>query len=264
MSLKNYLCILIVVSINLLINTRYIVVFLPLSILLLTFILLGLFLLLVHYGLIFDFNSKASIFTSFTCPKFYFVLFGVSVVNFIIDYSTRVYQIFFKNTLIAELERKRLKRRISTSSSKIIVKKYSSRKINNSHLHQSKKNNNIHNINMNSISNISNNINNHNNDISQSKELLNKKSKLFNKTSEKEDEKVINKDGEGQSIYNIRNDSNKKINFISINNMNNNRNSGSINAENVSPFSIMSKKSNNNNNNLKNDYTFKNNAFDED
>ena len=85
MSLKNYCCILIVVSINLFIEVKFIAYYLPLVVFITTFLFFTLFLLLVHYGLIFDFNSKASIFLSFSVLKFYLVLFIVSALNAIID-----------------------------------------------------------------------------------------------------------------------------------------------------------------------------------
>ena len=107
MSLKNYCCILIVVSINLFIETKFVVYYLPLVVLITTFIFFALFLLLVHYGLIFNFNSKASIFFSFSVLKFYLVLFIVSTLNSIIDYSIKVYNIFFVKNLSGQLALKR-------------------------------------------------------------------------------------------------------------------------------------------------------------
>ena len=107
MSLKNFCCILIVVSINLFLNTKFIVSFLPLVVLVTTFIFFALFLLLVHFGLVFDFNSKASIFFSFSVLKFYLVLFLVCTLNSIIDYSLKIYDIFFVKYLSGQLALKR-------------------------------------------------------------------------------------------------------------------------------------------------------------
>ena len=117
MSLKNYICILFVVSINLLLTTKYIVLFLPLSILFLTIILAFLFFLLVHYGLIFEFNSKATIFLSLSCLKLYLYLFFICTFNSIVDYTSRIFHIFFRHNLVADLERRRVKRK-STNFSK--------------------------------------------------------------------------------------------------------------------------------------------------
>ena len=103
MSLKNYCCILIVVSINLFIEVKFIAYYLPLVVFITTFLFFALFLLLVHYGLVFNFNSKASIFFSFSVLKFYLVLFIVSTLNAIFDYSIKLYKIFFIKNLSGQL-----------------------------------------------------------------------------------------------------------------------------------------------------------------
>ena len=107
MSLKNYFCILIIITINLLIETKFIAYFLPLVIILTTFILFLLFLLLVHYGLIFNFNSKATIFSSLSVVKFYLILLEVCSLLAVLDYSLKVYNIFFVKSLSGKLELKR-------------------------------------------------------------------------------------------------------------------------------------------------------------
>ena len=114
-------------------------------------------------------------------------------------------------------------------------------------------------MNINNLSNnISNNIsyisNNNMNDISQSNELLNKKSKHFSKKYEKEDDKIIIKDGEIQSIPNITNEPNKKKNLNQINEV--------LNVENVSPFKVNNKKRKNSN--LKIEFSFKKKFLNED
>ena len=107
MSLKNYSCILIVITINLFIGTNFIIYYLPIVVIITTFLFFIAFLFLVHYGLIFEFNSKASIFGSLCNIKFYLILFGISTFNAVLDYSQKVYKIFFEKSLNGQLELKR-------------------------------------------------------------------------------------------------------------------------------------------------------------
>ena len=107
MSLKNYFSILIIITINLFIETKFIVYFLPIIVAITTFIFFFLFLLLVHYGLIFNFNSKASIFPSLSVAKFYLILLVVTSLMGVLDYSLKVYNVIFVKSLKGELELKR-------------------------------------------------------------------------------------------------------------------------------------------------------------
>jgi len=107
MSLKNYSCILVVITINLFVGTNFIIYFLPIVVIITTFLFFIAFLFLVHYGLVFEFNSKASIFGSLCNIKFYLILFGISTFNAVLDYSQKVYKIFFKKSLNGQLELKR-------------------------------------------------------------------------------------------------------------------------------------------------------------
>ena len=107
MSLENYCCILIVVSINLFLQTKFITYFLPIVVIVTIFVFFSLFLLLVHYGLVFNFNSKASIFFSFSVIKFYLVLFIVCILNLVLDYSIKIYNVFFVKYLSGQLALKR-------------------------------------------------------------------------------------------------------------------------------------------------------------
>ena len=116
MSLKNYFCILIAITINIFIEVKFIVYLLPLVVIVTTFVFYMLFLLLVHYGLIFDFNSKASIFPSLSVIKFYLILLVVSTLIGVIDYSIKVYNVFFIKSLKGKLE---LKRALLTTEVKI-------------------------------------------------------------------------------------------------------------------------------------------------
>ena len=70
-SIKSYICILTVVSSNLLISNSFIAIYLPLSIFVTTFLLFFIFLILNHYGIFFEFKSKATIFPSLTSPILY-------------------------------------------------------------------------------------------------------------------------------------------------------------------------------------------------
>ena len=103
MSLKNYCCILIVVSVNLFLEVKFIAYYLPLVVLITTFTFFAVFILLVHFGLIFNFNSKASIFLSFSVLKFYLVLFILCTINAVLDYSIKIYNIFFVKNLSGQL-----------------------------------------------------------------------------------------------------------------------------------------------------------------
>ena len=107
MSLKNYSCILVVISINLFVGTNFIIYFLPIVVIITTFLFFIAFLFLVHYGLVFEFNSKASIIGSLCNIKFYLILFCISAFNAVLDYSQKVYKIFFEKSLNGQLELKR-------------------------------------------------------------------------------------------------------------------------------------------------------------
>ena len=99
MSLKNYICILIVVSMNLLINTNFIAYILLISIGITTFFLFGIFLIMNHYGFYINFNSKATVAITFSAPQFYFATILVSLSNFILDYTTRFMELHFYNSI---------------------------------------------------------------------------------------------------------------------------------------------------------------------
>ena len=103
MSLISYICVLIIVSINLMLNSNYITYLLPLSITVTTFVLFGLFLVINHYGVFFIFNSKASIQQAFLSILFYFNIFLICSFSFIIDYSIKLCKIYFSNSLASKL-----------------------------------------------------------------------------------------------------------------------------------------------------------------
>jgi phospholipid-translocating ATPase len=103
LSLKTYTSVLIVVSINLMMNSDYIIYILPLSIGITTFLFFGIFLVINHYGFLFNFNSKASIKQSFNSPLTYLNIFFICSFSFIIDYTTKLSNIFFSGSLSLKL-----------------------------------------------------------------------------------------------------------------------------------------------------------------
>ena len=103
LSLKNYISTLIIVSANLLINTNYIVLYLPLSIGITTFLLFIIFLVLNHYGVLFTFNSKASIFPSFYSCITYLSLIITCFFSILLDYTSKLVDIYFSNKLSSRL-----------------------------------------------------------------------------------------------------------------------------------------------------------------
>ena len=115
LSLKCYVSTLIIVTSNLLINTNFIVYLLPLSISITTFLLFIIFIILNHYGIFLKFNSKASIFPTFESYIIYFSLIIVIFLSIVIDYTFRLLNIYFDNSLSSKLmlERKRYSRRKS-------------------------------------------------------------------------------------------------------------------------------------------------------
>jgi hypothetical protein len=125
MSLKNYSCILIAVTINLFIGTNFIVYFLPLVVFITTFLFFIAFLFLVHFGLIFQFNSKASISGSISNINFYLVLLGINALNAVLDYSLKVYKIFFEKSLNGQLELKRAMMTLEEDKKNEISREYS-------------------------------------------------------------------------------------------------------------------------------------------
>ena len=103
LSLKSYICVLIVVSTNLLIKSYFIVYLLPISIGITTFFLFIIFLILNHYGFLFQFNSKASIFSSFSSPLLYLSVLVVCCMSFIFDYSAKMITLLMSNSLSSKL-----------------------------------------------------------------------------------------------------------------------------------------------------------------
>ena len=140
LSLKTYICILISVSSNLLVNTHFIIYILPLTIAITTFLLFIIFLILNHYGIFFIFNSKASIFTSLSSPLTYLGILFICSLNFLLDYSERLSKLFIRKSLSNKLILKDYfnnKRKKSYSSNS----KLNSSKQNSKHSKDKNKNN---------------------------------------------------------------------------------------------------------------------------
>ena len=104
-SLKIYTCILLIVSLNLFIDIRFIVFYLPIVIIASSFILYILFLLLVHYGLLFEFNSKATVFPTVFNLRFLMDILIVCALTIIVDYSTKIYTILFDKSIIIAVKK---------------------------------------------------------------------------------------------------------------------------------------------------------------
>ena len=130
LSLKNYICIIIVVSLNILINSHFISYLLPLSIGITTFLLFFIFLVLNHYGFLFNFNSKATIATSLSCPQIYLAIILITCFNFIFDYTAKLIRIYFNHSLSSKLilNKQTKKRKKSCSSNgKLNMSRYNNK-----------------------------------------------------------------------------------------------------------------------------------------
>ena len=103
LSLKAYVSVLIVVSINLMLYTDYIVYLLPLSIGITTFLLFGIFLIINHYGVLFNFNSKASTELSFSSSLIYLNIALICSFSFLLDYTSKLANIFFSEKLSSKI-----------------------------------------------------------------------------------------------------------------------------------------------------------------
>ena len=99
LSLKNYICVLIVVTLNLVIRSSFIVYLQVLSIGITTVLLFLIFLILNHYGFLFEFNSKASIFPSLSSPLLYFTIMLISSLSFVFDYSLKLANLLIYKSL---------------------------------------------------------------------------------------------------------------------------------------------------------------------
>ena len=102
-SLLYYLSILFVVTNNIFFRAHYIAYLLIISIIITTFLFLVVFLIMVHYGLFFDFNSKATIVPSLRSGSFYLYLFFLLGFNLVLDYTLKIKKILFDKNLSTKL-----------------------------------------------------------------------------------------------------------------------------------------------------------------
>ena len=145
LSLKSYISILIVVSMNLLINSHFISYLLPLSIGITTFFFFFIFLVLNHYGFLFNFNSKATIGTSLCSPQLYMSVILISCFNFVYDYTAKLIRIYFNNSLSSKLilnKAIRKRKRSYSCTSKVNISKFSKNIIIESNNNENEKSNN--------------------------------------------------------------------------------------------------------------------------
>lgn len=84
-------------------ENNFIVCLLPLTIGITTFLLFIIFLILNHYGFLFSFNSKASIFPSLTSLITYISIIIVCFASVIVDYTWKLLRIYFNNSLSSRL-----------------------------------------------------------------------------------------------------------------------------------------------------------------
>ena len=146
LSLKSYICILVIVSMNILIESHFISYLLPLSIGITTFAFFFIFLVLNHYGFLFNFNSKATISTSLSSIHIYMTILLISCFNFVVDYSAKLIKIYFNDSLSSKLifnkTMKKRKKSYTNNGSKLNISKYSKNKIKESNNNENEKSNN--------------------------------------------------------------------------------------------------------------------------
>ena len=102
-SLRIYISIIVVVSMNLLIQSHFIVYLLPLSIGINTFLFLIIFLVLNHYGLFFNYNSKASLIVPIISSQFILGILYIACINFVFEFSSKLFRIYFNNSLSSKM-----------------------------------------------------------------------------------------------------------------------------------------------------------------
>jgi phospholipid-transporting ATPase len=132
LSLLYYLSILFVVTNNLFFTTHYIVNLLLISVGITTFLFLIIFLIFVHYGLVFDFKSKATILPSVRNLSFYVYLFFSIGFNLVLDYTLKLRNFLFDKHLSTELFRQKTMK--SKEKKKQLKYKRSERNFNNNEI----------------------------------------------------------------------------------------------------------------------------------
>ena len=107
LSLLYYLSILFVVTNNLFFISQFIVYLLIISVAVTTFLFLAVFLIMVHYGLIFQYNSKATIIPSIRNLSFYIYLLFLLGFNLVMDYTLKIRNFYFDKHLSTQLFRQK-------------------------------------------------------------------------------------------------------------------------------------------------------------
>ena len=102
-SLRIYISIIIVVSMNLLIESYFIIYLLPLSIAITTFLLLSIFLFLNHYGVFFNSSSKGSLIVPIISSQFILGIILIGCIDFFFEYSSKLIRLYFNNSLSSKL-----------------------------------------------------------------------------------------------------------------------------------------------------------------
>ena len=102
-SLRIYISIIIVVTMNLLIQSHYITYLLLMSIGISTFLLLVIFLILNHYGLFFNYNSKANLIVPIISSQFILGILYIFCLSFVYEFSSKLFRLYFSNSLSSEL-----------------------------------------------------------------------------------------------------------------------------------------------------------------
>ena len=102
-SLRIYISIIVVVSMNLLIESYFIVYLLPLSIAITTFLLLIIFLVLNHYGLFFNFGTKGSLIVPIISSQFILGIILIASLDFFFEYSSKLIGLYFNESLSSKL-----------------------------------------------------------------------------------------------------------------------------------------------------------------
>ena len=147
LSLKSYICVLFSVSLNLLLSNNFIVIYLPLSILITTFLLFFTFLFLNHYGIFFEFNSKASIVSSLDSPLLYLSIILISCLTFVIDYDIKLFNIYFSKSLSSRILLRKITKKRRKSLFLVNYNNISSKSVSNNKINSNSNSNSIKNIN---------------------------------------------------------------------------------------------------------------------
>ena len=95
-----------------------------------------------HYGIIFEFNSKASIVSSLSSPILYLSIFLILCFSIIIDYSFKLFNIFFSNNLTFRILLKKSLKKTKKRKNSFAINNISSKSYSNCIKYNSKSNSN--------------------------------------------------------------------------------------------------------------------------